>query len=325
MNRRRTLIAFSALGTTRFTANAQPAPRIARIGYLLFTSASSQARYLDPLRSGLRDLGYVEGTHYRIEARYADGDNDKLVSHAAELADLKPDVIVSYATGVLAVHKATKTIPIVMAANADPVTSGLAASLSRPSGNVTGSTFFHAELMAKRLELLKQVVPSMTRAGVLLPSENYAANQSALKAMGDTASTLKVELHPIETRGPADYERAFSSWNEKKIQGLAISDHSQFIANATVISALAGKIRLPLNGALELSTNGGLMAYGVNLPELYRRAAYFVDRILKGAKPGDLPIEQATKFLLILNRKTAMEMNIKFPLSVLLRADQVIE
>ena len=324
MNRRDTLLALAVLGAQPPMALAQQAPRVARIGYLFFTSASSQARYLDPLRAGFRDLGYVEGTHYRIEARFADGDEDKLAKLAAELVSLKPDVIVSFATGVLAAHKATKTIPIVMATNGDPVFSGLAASLARPGGNVTGSTFFHSELMAKRLELLKEVVPSMTRAGVLLHWEN-PANEPALKAMEATARALKVELHPIETRGAADYERAFSTWADKKIQGLAISDHSQFIANASAITALATKYRIPINGAPDLAASGGMMAYGVNLPELYRRAAYFVDKILKGAKPGELPIEQATKFLFVLNLKTARAFNIKIQQSVMVRADQVIE
>ncbi|MBI3371459.1 MAG: ABC transporter substrate-binding protein [Betaproteobacteria bacterium] len=324
MNRRNTVVALAALGAAPMATRAQQAPRVARIGYLSITSAAAQARYFEPLRSGLRDLGYVEGKDYRIEPRFADGDNDKLAGLAAELVRLNVDVIVSYATGVIAARQATATIPIVMATHADPVATGLAVSLARPGGNVTGSTFFHSELMAKRLELLKEVVPSMTRAGVLLHRDN-PSNGPALEAMGATARALRVELHPIETRGPADFERTFSTWAEKKIQGLAVSDHAQFTTNAATITALAAKRRLPVNGTLELAASGGLMAYGVNFPEQFRRAAYFVDKILKGARPADLPIEQATKFICVLNLKTARAFGLKFPQSVLVRADQVIE
>ncbi len=236
---------------------------------------------------------------------------------------LNVDVIVSYATGVIAARKATATIPIVMATHADPVATGLATSLARPGGNVTGSTFFHSELMAKRLELLKEVVPSMTRAGVLLHRDN-PSNGPALKAMEITARALKVELHPIETRGPADYEHAFAAWAGKKIQGFAISDHAQFNANAAAIAAIAAQHRLPLNGMLELAQAGGLMAYGVDFLVQFHRAAYFVDKILKGTKPADLPIEQATKFTYVLNLKTAKAFGITIPQSVLARADEVI-
>ena len=325
MNRRDTLLSLIALGSSPLAALAQPGGRPARIGFLSFLSASQvKTPGSDPFRAGLRDLGYVEGTNIQIEFRYADGDNARLPALAAELVDLKVDVIVSYANGVRAARGATATIPIVQANGGDPVVQGWAASLAHPGGNVTGLTFFLVELMAKRLELLKEVKPAMTRAGVLLQRGN-STNALALEAMRATARGLKVELYPIEVRGPAEFESAFSAWTEKKIQGLVIHDHALFVANAEAIAALAGQHRLASVGPLELSAAGALMAYGVDFPDTFRRAAHFVDKILKGAKPGDLPIEQATKFLTIVNRMTAKALGVTFPQAVLLRADRVIE
>ena len=325
MNRREAVLAFLALGSSPVAAQAQQGGRPARIGFLSFLSASLvKTPGSDPFRAGLRDLGYVEGKNLQIEFRYADGDNDRLPALAAELVGLKVDVIVSYASGVRAARGATATIPIVQANGGDPVVQGWAASLARPGGNVTGMTFFLVELMAKRLELLKEVRTSMTRTGVLLQRGN-ATNSLVLEAMRANAQALKVELHPIEVRGPEEFESAFSAWTEKKVQGIVIHDHALFVSNAEAIAALAGKFRLASVGPLELSAAGALMAYGVDFPDTFRRAAYFVDKILKGAKPGDLPIERATKFLTILNRKTAKALGVTFPQAVLLRADRVIE
>ena len=325
MNRRDTLLALIALGSSPRAALAQPGGRPARIGFLSFLSASQvKTPGSDPFRAGLRDLGYVEGRNLQIEFRSADADNDRLPALAAELVGLKVDVIVSYASGVRAARGATTTIPIVQANGADPVVQGWAASLAHPGGNVTGLTFFLAELMAKRLELLKELKPAMTRAGVLLQRGN-STNALALDAMRATARALKVELYPIEVRGPEEFESAFSAWSGKKIQGLVIHDHALFVANAEAIAALAGKHRLASVGPLELSAAGALMAYGVDFPDTFRRAADFVDKILKGARPGDLPIEQATKFLTIFNLKTAKALGITIPQSLLLRADKVIE
>ena len=226
--------------------------------------------------------------------------------------------------GVVAARGATTTIPIVMATSADPVALGFAASLARPGGNVTGSTFFYFELMAKRLELLKEVKPSMTRVGVLLPAVTKT-NIPVLAAMGIAAKTLKLELHPIEVPGTAEFDVAFAALAKKKLQGLVVSDNSLFTTNATAIAALAAKHRLPSIGQLELAANGGLMAYGVTWSEQFRRAAYFVDKILKGEKPGDLPIEQARKFDFVVNLKAAKALGLKFPRAMALRADRVIE
>lgn len=326
MNRRDTLLALLALGVAPLSALAQQAPRLARVGYLSLLSdpASQDYIHMDAFRAGLRDLGYIEGKNIQIEFRDADGDNDRLPGLATELVALNVDVIVTYATGVIAARRATATIPIVMATSAAPVATGMAASLARPGGNVTGSTAFTGELMGKRLELLKEVKPSMTRSGVLLLRGN-PNNTPILEAMGGAAKALRLELHPIEVRGPAEYEGAFSAWATKKIHGIVVHDHAQFVSNAKVIAALVAKRRLPAIGSLVFPASGGLMAYGVNFSEQFRRAAYFVDRILKGAKPSDLPIEQATKFLFILNLKTAKALGITVPQSILIRADEVIE
>ena len=214
------------------------------------------------------------------------------------------DIIVTVATATPAAARATTTIPIVQGTGQDLVALRLAASLAYPGGNVTGSTFFVAELMAKRLELLKEVLPSMARAGVLLLREN-STNGSILAAMATAAKVLGVGLFPTEVSRPAELENTFSAWADQQIGGLVIIDHAQFQANAVAIAALAVKHRLPAVGSIVLGVGGGLIGYGVNFPDLFGHAAAFVDKILKGAKPGDLPIEQATKFKFVLNLKTA--------------------
>ena len=306
------------------TARAQQAERTARIGYLGLTSASQHARLSDPFRAGLRDLGYVEGRNLHIEFRFAEGDAARLGTLATELVSLNVDVLVTYATGVPAAKRATTTIPIVMATYADAVATGVVASLAHPGGNVTGSTFFLPELMAKRLELLKEVVPSITRAGVLVLRDN-ASNVPVLAAMEGTAKALRMGLEPIDVRGPTEFESAFSAWADKQIDALVMTDPEQFLAYADAIAALAAKYRLPSNGPLELPANGGLMAYGVNFSDMFRRAAVFVDKILKGAKPSDIPVEQATKFVTIVNLKTASALGLTIPPTLLARADEVIE
>jgi putative tryptophan/tyrosine transport system substrate-binding protein len=305
-------------------ARAQQAERIVRIGYLGLTSASQHVRLSDPFRAGLRDLGYVEGRNLQIEFRFAEGDAARLGALATELVSLNVEALVTYATGVPAAKRATATIPIVMATYADAVATGVVASLAHPGGNVTGSTFFLPELMAKRLELLKEVVPSITRAGVLVLRDN-ASNVPVLAAMERTAKALRMELEPIDVRGPTEFETAFSAWVDKQIDALVMTDPEQFLAYADVIAALAAKYRLPSNGPLELPANGGLMAYGVNFSDMFRRAAVFVDKILKGARPSDIPVEQATKFVTIVNLRTASALGLTVPPTLLARADEVIE
>jgi ABC-type uncharacterized transport system substrate-binding protein len=309
-------------------ARAQQRPRIFRVGYLGLASGGKLQHYDDAFRRGLHDLGYVEGRNLHIELRSAEGHEDRLPVLAAELIVLNVDVIVTYATGVYAAQRATKTIPIVMATHADVaalMSLGIVASPAHPGGNVTGSTFFVPEIMAKRLEVLKELAPSMTRAGVLLVRREDNVNQSLLQAMGITAKALTTELQPIEVRGPEEIESAFSVWTERKISGLVMLDHAQLLANAGAIAALAAEHRIPSIGPLELPKEGGLIGYGVNFSDMFRRAATFVDKILKGEKPGDIPIEQATKFNLVLNLKTAKALGFEVPTGTLLRSDEVIE
>jgi putative ABC transport system substrate-binding protein len=260
----------------------------------------------DAFREGLRDLGYFEGRNIRIEYRSSEGDEERLFALANELIAVNVDVIVTYASGVFAASRANSSIPIVMATYNDPIAVGLVASLAHPGGNITGSTFFAPELMAKRLELLKEIVPSMSRGGVLLVRrDDTAATVKTVEVMEVTAKALGMELHPIEVREPAEYASAFSSWSNRRIDGLVVLDHAQFISNAEMITALGAQYRFPSIGPLELPAAGGLMGYGVNFAAMFRRAAAFVDKILKGARPADIPVEQATKFNFVINLKTA--------------------
>jgi len=305
-------------------ARAQQSTSVPRIGYLHAADAFGTASYIGAFRAGLHDLGYVEGKTFVIEPRFADGNIDRLPGLAAELVRLNVDVILTTGLGINAAQGATPTIPIVMALSGDAVATGLIASLSRPGSNITGLTYFNPELMAKRLELLKEVVPSMTQAAVLL-NPDYSVNGPVLRAMEMTAKALKVGLQPFEARGSSELESAFAAIADKKIGAVVISENPTFIGNAKMLAAIAAKLRVASIGFLELTAAGGLMAYGVSFHDLYRRAAYFVDKILKGAKPGDLPVEQPTKFQLVVNLKTAKALGLAIPYGLLARADEVIE
>jgi putative ABC transport system substrate-binding protein len=311
-------------GAWPLAARAQQRQRPARIGYLAATSPAFHKPYGDAFREGLRDLGYVEGKNIIIEARFANGDNDVLPALAAELVGLDPDVIVTYATGINAVQRATSTIPIVMATQGDAVASGIVASLSHPGGNVTGSTFFNPELMSKRLELMKEAIPSMNRSGVLLMGDS-PLNGLILREIGATAKALRLELQTFEMRKASELESAFLAWANNQIGGLVVTDHGILLSNMRLIVSLAAKHRIPSIGALELARNNGLLAYGVDFFAQFRRAGAFVDKVLRGVKPRDIPVEQATKFITIANIRTAKSFGIELPTSILLRADEVIE
>ena len=325
MNRRNTVLALLALAVAPLRAAAQRPGKIWRIGFLSSESPSSFRTRVEALRVGLRELGYDEGKNLLIEFRWAEGENDRLPELAAELVRLKVDVLVTHGSlPTRAAKNATTTIPIVFAVNADVVAMGFVTSLARPGGNITGSIFFVSELNAKRIELLKEVFPRITQLAVLVNPDS-PARRPILQVMETTARSLKVTLHEFPVRRPHEFDSAFAAMVKKRVGAVELNDDPMFIANAAVIAELASKRRLPSIGFSEFVEAGGLMSYGVNFLGLFRRAAFFVDKILKGAKPGDIPIEQATRFELTINRTVAKALGLTIPQSVLVRADRVIE
>ena len=301
-------------------AEGQDVVKIYRIGFLGQGSGPAV-----PFLTGLRDFGYVEGKNIVIEFRWAEGRYDRLPDLAAELVRLRVDVLVTGGTaGVRAAKQATTTIPIVMTTSGDAVSSGLVASLARPGGNVTGSTFFVPELMAKRLELLKEAMPRTARVAVLVNADD-PSHVPVLKAMESTARSLKIEIQKFEVRRPSEFESAFTAMAKSRVDAVVVQEDSFLIANAQVIADSAAKKQLALAGQPTFAEAGGQIGYGVNQQTLVRRAAYFVDKILKGAKPGDLPVERPTKFDLVINLKTAKALGLTIPQTLLLRADRVIE
>lgn len=326
--RRRIVLALlaGALAAPLASFAQQPQGTVPRIGFLISETLSSQARRVEALRSGLLDLGYVEGKSIAIEVRSADGRYDRLPELAAELTRLKVDVLVAFGIkAVVAAKHATTTIPIVVPATAsDLVAMGLISSLARPGGNITGSAMFGPETAAKQVELFKEAVPRITRVAVLLNPAN-AARGVILQSMRATANSLKLELQPFEVRTPKEFGRTFSAMIRGRVDALAVSQDTLFGSNASEIADGAARQRLPSTGNKEFAEAGGLIGYGANNAELYRRGAYFVDRILKGTKPADLPVEGPTRFELVVNMKTAKALGIKIPQSILIRADKVIE
>jgi putative ABC transport system substrate-binding protein len=329
MDRRDAVLALLALGAAPFAAEAQKAAKFARIGYLSPSLASSP--YLrDAFLQGLRDLGYVEGRNVVIEYRDAEGKLERVPALAAELVALKVDVIfVAGGTRVtLAATQATKTIPIVFTNVADPVESGLVTNLARPGGNVTGLSSIGPELIGKRLELLTQAVPGIDRVAVLsLPGALGERTDKDMLAAADVAGrALGVRLQFVEARGPDEFTKAFSDMSSARAAGLMVLPSNRFLREHSRLVDLAAKKRLPaVYTSREFVDAGGLMSYGPNSADLHRRAATYVDKILKGAKPGDLPVQQPTQFELIINLKTAKELGLTIPQSLLLRADEVIQ
>jgi len=310
-------------------AEAQPAAKIARIGLLGGNDPVVSAHLLEAFRQGLRDLGYVEGRNVLIEYRFAEGKFERLPALAAELVALKVDVIL--ATTVLtavAAKQAIKTIPIVFFAAADPIRSGLVTSLARPGGNVTGLSVLSPELIGKRLELLKQAVPGISRVAILWEPDGGGerTDKDMLKRAEVAGQALGVRLQYVEARGPADFDRAFSDMTRAHAGALTVLPSPMFFNERRHLVDLAAKHRLPAGYAWREGADAGdLISYGPSIADLYRRAATYVDKILKGAKPGDLPIEQPTKFELIINLKTAQALGLTIPQSLLRQADQVIE
>ena len=315
-----------AVTASPLAARAQQRAKVAHIGYLGLVSASWHTPRITAFRAGLRDLGYAEGKDIVIEFRWAEGRYDQLPALAAELVRLDVDVIVTHTVpGAIAAKQATSTIPIVITAASDLLALGLVESLARPGGNLTGLSFFNAELVAKRLELLKELAPSLAKAAVLLNADNQAGNQLILRELEPTAKALKVELLTFEARGPGDFEGVFAAMVSQQIGAAVLHEDPMLNANTKAIVDILARHRLLACGFPEFAAAGGLMAYGINLPEMDRRAAVFIDKILKGAKPADLPVERATKFTTIVNLRTARAMGIDMPTSILLRADEVIE
>ena len=310
-------------------ARAQPAAKVPRIGYLSINLAAAPPNQHEAFRQGLRDLGYVEGRDIVIEYRDAGGKVERLPALAAELVALKVDVIMAgSAPHALAAKQATRTIPIVFISAGDPVADGLVISLARPGGNVTGLSSLTPERIGKCLELLTQAVPGVSRAAVLWQPGAVGARteKDTLKGAEVAARMLGVRLQLVEARVPADIDRAFSDMTKARTGALAVWTTAMFASERGRLVALAAKNRLPAVYTLsEFVDAGGLMAYGHSQADLNRRAATYVDKILKGAKPGDLPIEQPTKFELVINLKTAKALGLTIPPSLLQRADQVIE
>lgn len=301
----------------------QPSPNLRRIGFLGSESASNQAKRLEALRAGLRDLGYVEGKNLVIEVRWAEGSYDRLPALAAELVGLKASVVVTSGTkATLAMKGVTTTIPIVMGSTGDPIALGLASNLARPGGNVTGSTNLGPELGAKRLELLKEAMPRITRIAFLV---NLADPPTSLQAMESVARALKLQLRQFEVRGPSELDSTIAAMVQRRVEAMVVQGDTLFSVNAQALADLAKKHRLPSAGLLEYAEAGGMIGFGADPLEGHRRAAIYVDKILKGAHPGDMPIERATKFHLVINLETAKTLGIAMPRSLVLRADDVIQ
>ena len=327
---RRTFMALvsGSLLAAPLAAEGQAPPKVPRVGYLSIGSASDprRAALLGAVQQGFRDLGYVEGKNIVIEARFAEGSYDRLRDLAAELVRLKVDVIVAYATpAAQAAQSATRTIPIVMAAVIDPVATGLVAGLGRPGGNITGLSLMAPEVVGKQMQLLKELVPKVSAVAVLWNPVN-AGNGPQLREAEVAARALGVRLQPLEARSSGEIDSAFAAMSRERAGALIVLVDGVLIDNRTRITRLAEKARLPaVYGLREYAEAAGLMFYGANLIDLNRHVGNYVDKILKGAKAADLPIEQPVKFELVINLKTAKALGLTIPPSLLQRADEIIQ
>jgi putative tryptophan/tyrosine transport system substrate-binding protein len=309
-------------------AEAQQAKKVPRIGYLTGSSPSARSARIEAFGQGLRELGYVEGKNIVIEYRYAEGKLDRMTELAADLVRLNVEVIVTGGPLVTrAAKEATTTIPIVMTQDADPVGSGFVASLARPGGNITGLSTLSPEINGKRLELLKEIVPKLSRVAVLGTSTRPGTAQE-LKEVELAAGAFGVELQYLDVLDPKDIETAFRAASKGRVDAVLMLVSGGIVdAHRTTIVELAVKTRLPViygTGGRAFVETGGLMSYGVNINDLDRRAATYVDKILKGTKPADLPVEQPTKFEFIINLKAAKQIGLAIPPNILARADRVI-
>jgi len=306
-------------------AEAQQQKKVPRIGFLVGASPSTNAARTEAFRQGLRELGYVEGKNIVIEYRYAEGKLDRLPDLAAELVRLKVDVIVTGGSQTTrATKQAASTIPIVMAQDNDPVGNGFVASLARPGGNITGLATLTPEISGKRLELLKETVPRLSRLAVLGTSTE-PGNSQAVRETELAAGASRVQLQYLDVRDPRDIESAFHAASKERADAVLVLVSAVFNAHRTQLVEVAVKSRLPaIYTNSEYVDAGGLMTYGVSITDLFHRAATYVDKILKSAKPADLPVEQPIKFELVINLKTAKQIGLTIPPNVLARADRVI-
>ena len=307
-------------------AHAQQATKVPRIGLVSPFARSDTALWHQAFLQGLRDRGWVEGKTIIVEYRYAEGRNDRLPELIADLVRVKVDIIVTSVTNdALAAKNATREIPIVMVAAGDPVATGIVASLARPGGNITGLSQMNPELIGKRLELLKEIVPELSSVAVLWNPED-PISVLGWQEIQLPARKLAVEAHSLEVRSPGDLDKAFDEAARTRVGALVIMPNPVFVTNLKRIADFAAQSRLPSIFHLrEFAEAGGLVSYGVDRSDLFRRAATYVDKILKGANPADLPIEQPTKFELVVNLKTAKALGLGMPPSLLARADEVIE
>ena len=329
MIKRRTFLIGSLVVFAPSRARAQQMGKVYRIGFLGIANASSWAIYITALRQGLRELGYVEGKNLVIEYRWAQDDFGRLPKLAADLVNLKVDVIVTHGTpGSRAAKQATTTIPIVMAAVGDPVRSGLVASLARPDGNLTGNSILEFDLTLKRLQLVKEIVPNASRVGLFdVPGTQIGSvEEGGARNVDNAAASLGMKVNRFGIRGSSDLASALATMVRERTDALIVRTDALLVAHYGEIARLAVQQRLPtIGGAEPFVEAGGLLAYGANVVETYRHSAVYVDKILRGAKPADLPIEQPTKYVLAVNLKTAKALGLTIPQSLLLRADEVIE
>jgi len=309
------------------SAEGQQPSKVPKIGFLVVPSRSFFADRMESFRQGLHSLGYVEGKNILIEYRYAEGNLDRLAELAKELVGVKVDLIVTTSTpSVLAAKNMTRTIPIVFAGVADPVASGIIDSLARPGGNATGLSILGPELGGKRLELLKEAVPGTTRVAFLWNSGPQGVASDAVKATETAAHALALQVKSLEVRDSKDFEKAFAAALRERVQSVLTNPGPVINTHRTRIVEFATENRLPAMYATpEFVEAGGLMSYALNYTDLFRRAATYVDRILKGAKPADLPVEQPTKFELVINLKAAKQIGLTIPPNVLARADKVLK
>jgi putative ABC transport system substrate-binding protein len=330
LRRRRLLRAVAGLGTIAAAsyatgATAPQAQRRRRIGLLGMTSAAGYSARWTAFREGLRSLGWSDGTHVEYVERFADGELARLPELALELVRAGIDVLVTHGIpGTRAASAATRTVPIVMAAIADPVAAGLVASYAKPGGNITGTAFLAHEMAAKRMQLVREALPRAARVAVLSNPRNPLFSDAMFQAMQDAASQLRMTLQRFDAPEPAQYPQVFAEIAAKRPDALAITEEAAFNSHVASIAGLALRHRLPAIGTKDFCDAGGLVGYGADFNAMFERAAHVVDRLLRGTRPGDLPIEQPTRFEMAVNLRTARVLGVSLPDALVVRADGVV-